>query len=388
MNNNEKAAKFIAWVQKKKGFKTQDEAINYVKGLDEKGKESLAQQYAQANAQKAAHGAKLNYVNNLKHKCADDEELVYFKAGGKVGCGCVKKQGGGDISPEERKRIDAKAKAAREAEKNVGEGKGSNKTNRFTAAKIYKDRNTKMNYKNNPDEKEPPRINKGLHKNANGAKLCGGSKLKLKKKGGEVCPKCGKIHSAGVGCSVAAFKEKFEKGGSLNGISFYQAGTPEGGITERSDNTRVQRLPNNGEGVKETLSLGWQDYVPILSTLREARRLDTNDPDASKLGLAFSLAGDLAGAGMIGPVMKATSKYNKVAKTLKNNGFFRPADVGTQWIRIGKKTTPISAGKFGTIGTKTEPYVFTKNVPEVDVSGVALTPLVQALRVPAWNVAH
>ena len=234
MNNNEKAAKFIAWVQKKKGFKTQDEAINYVKGLDEKGKESLAQQYAQANAQRAAHGAKLNYVNNLKHKCADDEELVYFKVGGKVGCGCVKKQsGGGDISPEERKRIDAKAKAAREAEKNVGEGKGSNKTNRFTAAKIYKDRNTKMNYKNNPDEKEPPRINKGLHKNANGAKLCGGSKLKLKKKGGEVCPKCGKVHSAGIGCSVAAFKEKFEKGGSLNGIPFYQEGTNEGGILSR-----------------------------------------------------------------------------------------------------------------------------------------------------------
>jgi hypothetical protein len=26
------------------------------------------------------------------------------------------------------------------------------------------------------------------------------------KKGGEVCPKCGKVHSAGIGCAVAKFK--------------------------------------------------------------------------------------------------------------------------------------------------------------------------------------
>jgi hypothetical protein len=37
-------------------------------------------------------------------------------------------------------------------------------------------------------------------------KNCGGSKMKLQKKGGEVCPKCGKIHSAGMGCAVAKFK--------------------------------------------------------------------------------------------------------------------------------------------------------------------------------------
>jgi hypothetical protein len=43
--------------------------------------------------------------------------------------------------------------------------------------------------------------------------------MKLQKKGGEVCPKCGKVHSAGIGCAVAKFK-MHRQGGSLNGIPF------------------------------------------------------------------------------------------------------------------------------------------------------------------------
>lgn len=96
----------------------------------------------------------------------------------------------------------------------------------------------------------------------------------------------------------------------------------------------------------------------------------------------MSLIGDAAGMGMVGPVIKATSKYNKISKALKTNGFFRPTNTGKQWIKVGTKKTPINAGRFGIIGTKTEPTVFIKTVPEVDVSGVALTPLVQSLRVP------
>ena len=44
--------------------------------------------------QKAAHGTKLQYFKSLKHKCADDEEVYYYKAGGSVGCGCRKIQKG------------------------------------------------------------------------------------------------------------------------------------------------------------------------------------------------------------------------------------------------------------------------------------------------------
>ena len=41
-----------------------------------------------------------------------------------------------------------------------------------------------------------------------------GSKMKLLERGSK-CPKCGKVHSAGMGCSIAEFKKKFEKGGLL-----------------------------------------------------------------------------------------------------------------------------------------------------------------------------
>lgn len=41
---------------------------------------------------KAAHGAKLDYVKSLKHICPEGQELVYFKKGGSVKCGCVGKK--------------------------------------------------------------------------------------------------------------------------------------------------------------------------------------------------------------------------------------------------------------------------------------------------------
>lgn len=62
-----------------------------------KALQSLQQQQTRA----ARHGAKLNYIKSLKHQCAEDEELYYFKTGGKVGCGCKKK--GGEIQKESKK---------------------------------------------------------------------------------------------------------------------------------------------------------------------------------------------------------------------------------------------------------------------------------------------
>lgn len=57
---------------------------------------SIMQKYIK---QKAAHGTKLQYFRNLKHKCAEDEELYYYKKGGLVDCGCRKK--GGEIQKAE-----------------------------------------------------------------------------------------------------------------------------------------------------------------------------------------------------------------------------------------------------------------------------------------------
>lgn len=59
--------------------------------IEQKGGDKYLQQKLQSLTQKAAHGAKLQYVKALKHKCAEDEELIYYKKGGSVGCGCKKK---------------------------------------------------------------------------------------------------------------------------------------------------------------------------------------------------------------------------------------------------------------------------------------------------------
>jgi hypothetical protein len=55
------------------------------------------QKQQQAQTQKALHGAKLNYFKSLKNQCAEDEEVVYYKKGGSVTCGCKKKEQGGEV---------------------------------------------------------------------------------------------------------------------------------------------------------------------------------------------------------------------------------------------------------------------------------------------------
>lgn len=55
-------------------------------------------QALQGQVSAARHGMKLQYIKSLKHQCADDEELYYYKVGGKVDCGCKKK--GGEVKPK------------------------------------------------------------------------------------------------------------------------------------------------------------------------------------------------------------------------------------------------------------------------------------------------
>jgi len=60
-------------------------------------------------AQMARHGAKLQYIKSLKHQCAEDEELQYYKAGGSIGCKCVKKEKqGGEIKESALDQFKAK----------------------------------------------------------------------------------------------------------------------------------------------------------------------------------------------------------------------------------------------------------------------------------------
>lgn len=52
------------------------------------------QEMQSQQAQMAKQGAKLQYIKNLKHQCAEDEHLEYFAKGGTIGCNCVKNKQG------------------------------------------------------------------------------------------------------------------------------------------------------------------------------------------------------------------------------------------------------------------------------------------------------
>ena len=162
-------------------------------------------QVIQQKTQKAAHGAKLQYFKSLKHQCADDEELIYFKKGGSVDCGCVKKK------MEEGGQAPKKSPVDKFKNKKVQD----QATKDSIAVNVHGNQDIEINkpgdYKKNKQGKVQwtPDRTKAPYKKEKGGNLkkdCGGSTLKLKKKGGEVCPKCGKVHAAGMGCAVAKFK--------------------------------------------------------------------------------------------------------------------------------------------------------------------------------------
>ena len=95
---------FINWCKSKnKQPKSEDETKQlFVAFMKEKHPEEYkaAMENQQKQAQKALHGAKLNYFKSLKHQCAEDEEVVYYKKGGSVTCGCKKKEQGGEVKKD------------------------------------------------------------------------------------------------------------------------------------------------------------------------------------------------------------------------------------------------------------------------------------------------
>ena len=175
---------FAQWAQQK------GVDINQLQNNPQALEQALGQfmQEMQQQTQSARHGAKLQYIKSLKHQCAEDEEVVYFKRGGSVDCGCKKKMEEG--GPVEKK---------------------DNPINRFKNRNLDKKEQGEKPKREEP--KEPkikrPKLSDKKDTNKGTVKIdhmCGGSKMKLQKKGGEVCPKCGKVHSARIGCAVAKFK--------------------------------------------------------------------------------------------------------------------------------------------------------------------------------------
>ena len=215
---------FINWCKSNnKSPKSEDETKQlFVAFMKEKHPEEYKQalQNQQNKAKKAAHGAKLNYFKSLKNQCAEDEEIVYYKKGGSVGCGCKKKMEEGGQTPKNKNNAIAKFKNRKQDQAT----KDSIAVNNYGAEDIESTR--PGTYKKNkegkvqwtPDRTKAP-YNKTSKKEKGGKaeKDCVGSKMKLlKKKGGEV-------HAAGLGCAVAKFK-RHRQGGSLNGIPFIRKG--------------------------------------------------------------------------------------------------------------------------------------------------------------------
>ena len=198
---------FLSWCKSKnKSPKTEDETKQlFVAFMKEKHPEEYKQavqnqqKQQQAQAQKAAHGAKLNYFKSLKNQCAEDEEVVYYKKGGSVGCGCKKKEDGGQVNKAEdgwKTKFKAR-KQANQQENNTGPITRDNPS--------WKAQKPAPKFKNDYSSKKVKDSEKDY--------LEGKGDHKVKEKCG------GKVKKHQEGSVIAKFK-MHRQGGSLNGVPF------------------------------------------------------------------------------------------------------------------------------------------------------------------------
>ena len=393
MDKQQEIKEFQAFIVEEAKSKGKD-PNQYAKELGEDGlKEAYKRYQAQKQkakekeVQKALHGAKLNYFKRLKNQCAEDEEIVYYKKGGSVKCGCKKKEDGGEVVKAQDgvvakfkntiKRI-TEARTARKNGTTIPDKNGEyrdNKENIILTKKGIAEREKVLNANKNEEGKADP--NKKTP-----SKACGGKASKMKNN----LPL--KVKEEKCGGAVKKFKKHYN-GGSLNRIPFMQKGTPKEGIVEKSDNTRVNRIPNNGEGVYEMTPQGIGDFLPIIATYRDAKRIDNGEPNASYANLALNLGMDILGGRMIGSTVKAATKANRIYKALKSAGFRQVGTEPTKFIKPAQRAsvsfTPSENAVFLRGATKTtgiSPTYITKNIPNVDYANVAMQPLIQSLRVP------
>lgn len=202
---------------------------NYSPKNEEEVKKYYAQyqkEKAQASAQQtkeAAHGTKLNYFRSLKNQCPEGEELYYFKKGGSVGCGCKKKEDGGQVNTAKEGSAVAKFKAARK----MSEGAPF----RHETSKRKEGWDNKGNYivtKAGIEERK-----KQLEANKNKEGEADPNKKPIPQKP-KSQPQPKQPTKKECGGAVAKFK-MHRQGGNLNHIPFMQKGTPKKGISYKPD---------------------------------------------------------------------------------------------------------------------------------------------------------
>lgn len=227
-----------------------------------------AAQAFQQGIQAARHGAKLNYIKSLKHQCADDEELYYYKKGGSIGCGCKKKEGG-EIKDENKKKSPIAKFKARNGVKVPDDKKilptdtvhiQNPKTKKMEVRdlsgkhKQFK-KLTKEEYQKQSNDKKNDIDTKGYKKGGKTEKDCGGASIVKKFK------------AARCGSKI----KKHQYGGSLNGIPFMQRGTFKGGVQyrfRRSTNDMNNGYKTHSDQImmtRDPLGFSTYDNPPILA---------------------------------------------------------------------------------------------------------------------------
>ena len=200
MNDKELQQAFLQFLAKKSGAKSQQELEKYVQSLGEDGLKQAYDEFTkvmQSQAQKAAHGAKLQYFRDLKHKCGEGEELVFYKKGGSVECGCKGKvmEKGGEVKKASTGTAIDDFKKKKQQEKGTTYDPKTGKMRPATKEEL------EQRAKNRKDATQGKGEGNYVQPNAQNSKKV--------------------VKKAGAGC-IAEFKSKrrFAKGGSLNGIPF------------------------------------------------------------------------------------------------------------------------------------------------------------------------
>lgn len=99
-------------------IQSEEDLVKYAESLGEDGIKAKYQEFMQKmqGGVKAKLGTKLNYIRKIKGLCADDEELVYMKQGGRV-CPVCQKKKDGEVKKKKMNAVEA-FKAQGGADKN------------------------------------------------------------------------------------------------------------------------------------------------------------------------------------------------------------------------------------------------------------------------------
>lgn len=336
---------FIQFLAQQLGAKTEQDLTQKVKKLGKEGVKKYYDafvQYKQKQAKKAAHGTKLTYFKHLKNQCPEGEEVVYYKVGGRVGCGCQKVK-----KAEDGVEFSNPVKPNKNSNKSNLKKKYINPDDTVHLKKIgirdltptgktgYKKllpseyRKASEEDKQKIDDKDAKRGRQIFEKGSKIKKNCGG--VKLAKKGEKVCPKCGKVHSAGMGCAVAKFKKHYQ-GGSLNEIPFMQKAGKLIDPRAEEVKARAQRNAQNradAKGMFKGMISG--QIVPTLPNL--GRMIGSAykgwiDPEVSPY-LNTGVAPIAGRAKSVGEILQRRADWLNSLKTMRSSG--------VTWEEIGPK---------------------------------------------------